>query len=373
MNVISNHKVYRSTDKILIIISAASYIIFMNALVALKKYWDNKMKARNFYQARHQSKMKFNSESKIFHFGSCKCDRVKFKIFADDDLLAVDVPSKVRFPRVSIPCNDFQLLSEEQVISLFSSSQNGDTGIHAFCSFCGTQILISPSSNPTEIQINADCLEPSTIKSLSVTYHCSPEDNTPSLAADSSSVVNKRGVGSSPIYLSLKDLPLKGFHHSHLDDDSTYSQYFSMNDEGESLSSKTLAYDACFSPAFTSSIDNSRPSSWSKIDPRPAAHRRSLPLEGADWYSRSNYFNFGENNDAPPPYLARRSPLDKFLTPPPCLLEEGGRAMREEGRGRGREEEEESAVLWDDVSTTVSTDNSWQAVQRRLRKHLSHH
>lgn len=49
------------------------------------------------------------------------------------------------------------------------------TGIYTFCNSCGVHILFSPSVDPRELLINADCLDKSTISDFSVTFHSCSE------------------------------------------------------------------------------------------------------------------------------------------------------------------------------------------------------
>jgi hypothetical protein len=70
-----------------------------------------------------------SSGSKDFHLtqhqGSCDCKRMKFKIKPHQKILSVGecrnkVPSnsKIRFPRVTVPFDCFELLADESTISL---------------------------------------------------------------------------------------------------------------------------------------------------------------------------------------------------------------------------------------------------------------
>ena len=122
---------------------------------------------------------------------------VKFRVKAPSSLRAVDVPSKIRFPRLSVPCKNFEPLTDDSVLSFYAVKIDCvQTGIYTFCSFCGVHILYSPSVNPTELLINVECIDKSTIKDLSVTYHSSPE-TMPSLmsAFEVFKSLNKHGGG----------------------------------------------------------------------------------------------------------------------------------------------------------------------------------
>ncbi|RYY85287.1 hypothetical protein EON63_07705 [archaeon] len=56
----------------------------------------------------------------IRHQGSCMCMRVQFTVHAPSILHALEVtPSKFRYPRLVIEREDFQLLCDESLLSLY--------------------------------------------------------------------------------------------------------------------------------------------------------------------------------------------------------------------------------------------------------------
>lgn len=116
-------------------------------------------------------------EEFVWHQGTCHCLRVQFSIFAPRVVHAVDVPSKLRFPRLTICSEDFQLLCDESHFSLYTveSSEGGIVGGFSFCRFCGMQILYAPLLQPKELQINLDCLNTDTITEMHIAYHSSSE------------------------------------------------------------------------------------------------------------------------------------------------------------------------------------------------------
>ena len=120
---------------------------------------------------------------------------------------AIDIPSKIRFPRITVPCQSFESLSDESVVSFYAvnshedtnNNENSmDTAIYTFCSYCGVNILYSPSINPSELMVNADCLDKSTVKDYTVSYvPC--KETTPAVANASEifKECNRRGSGAS--------------------------------------------------------------------------------------------------------------------------------------------------------------------------------
>jgi hypothetical protein len=92
--------------------------------------------------------------------------------------------SKLRFPRLTVPALDFEVASGESSLSLYSVKDGQQVGIHAFCSFCGMQVLYSPpppavsfvdeaavpGSGRGEVVVNADCLDRSQVRQVHVAY-----------------------------------------------------------------------------------------------------------------------------------------------------------------------------------------------------------
>lgn len=133
-----------------------------------------KMVEDNYYRTRYHALER--REEYVWHQGSCHCMRVQFNIFAPPILHAVDVPSKLRFPRLSINADDLQLLCDESNLSLYSiENAESSVGGYSFCSFCGMQILYAPYAHPQELQINLDCLSTDTIAELHIAYHSAGE------------------------------------------------------------------------------------------------------------------------------------------------------------------------------------------------------
>lgn len=131
---------------------------------------------------------------KIWYDGSCHCGRFHFRVFAPEELCAVEYGSfsakNIRFPRLTLPACDFHIMSgtDDSTLSLYSVVDNysqvpGQVGVHAFCSFCGMQVLYSPPpptlsihQNMTknnwggEVVVNVDCLEKNDKLNVHVAY-----------------------------------------------------------------------------------------------------------------------------------------------------------------------------------------------------------
>ena len=111
-------------------------------------------------------------EELCVHYGSCHCERIRFQIKAPRQLKAVDITSKIRFPRVSVARENFEFLSDFSDVSLYSV-QNGPgsgIGVCTFCSCCGVHVLFSPAVVvPSHIQVNMECLQESSRAGSQVT------------------------------------------------------------------------------------------------------------------------------------------------------------------------------------------------------------
>lgn len=195
----------------------------------------------SYHKSRYQP-----SEDRTSHSGSCYCERVKFEIIAPRNLKAVDIPSKLRFPRVSIPFTDFYLLCEESILSI-SYKKAVQYGMNIFCSYCGVQIMYSPSENPIYIQINADCLDHSTIQSIDVSFYTTGEEETlqanhsvPSINSDTP--LARRGSGYLPPTAARTAVLTNGTDFGD-EDDNLYTQFFDRESVCSASSSTTMTYD----------------------------------------------------------------------------------------------------------------------------------
>ena len=97
------------------------------------------------------------------HHGSCHCKRVTFGIKSSKILHPMKASSKFSFPRVQIPLQLFELFSDQSAMSLYTDVnpiESGGTasGILAFCSSCGMQVLHSLLCNPEELEVNLECI-----------------------------------------------------------------------------------------------------------------------------------------------------------------------------------------------------------------------
>ena len=131
-----------------------------------------------------------DEQTKVWHTGSCHCDRFRFRVFAPEDLCVVEYRASsscklLRFPRLTLNSCDFEVAAaaENSSLSLYSvvdnfSQQKRQVGIHAFCSFCGMQVFYSPPPPEPlmsyrkggEVVVNVDCLDKGTVNQVHVAY-----------------------------------------------------------------------------------------------------------------------------------------------------------------------------------------------------------
>lgn len=163
------------TPRVTTVVFAVAGTFVLLCAVRLFQKKETKGEDDPFYRSRFKSKELFDSS--VLHYGGCHCQKVKFCIRAPRDITAVDIPSKLRFPRVSVGYEDFEWMSEHGVLSMYTVQQpeSGAVGVHIFCSFCGMQIVFSPSLDPLEIQVNLDCIDAGTIEKVDVAYHATVE------------------------------------------------------------------------------------------------------------------------------------------------------------------------------------------------------
>nr|XP_023868808.1 centromere protein V-like isoform X1 [Salvelinus alpinus] len=141
---------------------------------------------------------------RVKHTGGCHCGAVRFEVWNSPDLLVFDcdcsICTKKQNHHFIVPENQFTLLqviqhfyrvkfgnSSTRLVSLnvnlvnflFQGLENINTytfnthiGKHTFCSTCGVQSFFTPRSNPDGYGIAPHCLDPGTIRSVTVEKFC---------------------------------------------------------------------------------------------------------------------------------------------------------------------------------------------------------
>jgi len=145
----------------------------------------------------HQTRWKNAQGPLAVHNGACHCNRIRFRVRACTTVYAVDVPSKVRFPRLSIPVENFEPLTDESIMSMYAVKTAAQSmGIHTFCSYCGVHVVYAPDTDPNEIQVNVDCLDRTTIERVMVSYLATTESEAVPITYEAAGPFNKRGSGA---------------------------------------------------------------------------------------------------------------------------------------------------------------------------------
>lgn len=106
---------------------------------------------------------------KVTHRGGCHCGKVRFEVHAPArlrlSLCNCSICSMVGYEHLKVEKSAFVLLQGKDALSEYRFN----TGIarHYFCSHCGIKSFYVPRSHPDCISVNARCLDPDTVTSVS--------------------------------------------------------------------------------------------------------------------------------------------------------------------------------------------------------------
>lgn len=183
-----------------VVLSLGAAKTYVQNLYYSHKDEDRKMKSKKEKEKgdeMYSTRWRNTSGPQVIHNGSCHCQRVRFRIRSSRSVYAVDVPSKVRFPRLSVPTSAFEALSDESVLSLYAvtSGDSEGVGVHTFCSYCGVHVVYTPSTDPTEVQVNVDCLDKSNVDAVMVSYMATVESVPVPVTYEPARAFNRRGTG----------------------------------------------------------------------------------------------------------------------------------------------------------------------------------
>ena len=191
----------RSLDSLLSLLAgfAGGLAVWAIRNWVLKQQAKNKKNSKSNYPCYNNGKYNKNSDYEVElvqHNGACHCKRVKFRIRAPRLLQAVDIPSKIRFPRMTVPISSFEALTDDTIMSHYAVKFGKEIGIHTFCSYCGVHVVFAPSINPSEVLVNIHCIDKSDVDDEYITYYNGMEANSPSpMSHDEASRINKSGKG----------------------------------------------------------------------------------------------------------------------------------------------------------------------------------
>ena len=104
------------------------------------------------------------------HKGGCHCGTVRFELRAPADLSArsctCSMCSKTGFLHVFASQDEFTITEGEDNLTEYRF--NTGTARHLFCKTCGVKAFYVPRSHPDGWSINANCIDPDTIASLTL-------------------------------------------------------------------------------------------------------------------------------------------------------------------------------------------------------------
>lgn len=104
------------------------------------------------------------------HKGGCHCGRVRFEVEAPPDLLLSECNCSIcymlGYQHLIVPKSDFRLCEGENLLTTYQFN----TGVakHYFCRHCGVKSFYVPRSHPEGISVNARCLDPGTVVSVTL-------------------------------------------------------------------------------------------------------------------------------------------------------------------------------------------------------------
>lgn len=106
----------------------------------------------------------------VTHKGSCHCGAVQFSVSAQADMEALSCTcsmcSKTGFLHLIVKAEDFQITAGEENLTEYRF--NTGTARHLFCSICGVKPFYVPRSHPDGWSVNVNCLDKSTVASITV-------------------------------------------------------------------------------------------------------------------------------------------------------------------------------------------------------------
>lgn len=107
----------------------------------------------------------------MLHAGSCHCGAVAIEVEAPESIEAYEcncsMCARTGYLHLIVPATAFRLVRGEEDLSLYTF--NTGTARHYFCRHCGCRPFYVPRSNPDGFSINVRCLDPATVKSVTVT------------------------------------------------------------------------------------------------------------------------------------------------------------------------------------------------------------
>ncbi|XP_029704918.1 centromere protein V isoform X1 [Takifugu rubripes] len=106
----------------------------------------------------------------VKHVGGCHCGAIRFEVWNSPDLHVFNcncsICTKKQNHHFIVPGKYFKLLQGSDNLTTYTF--NTHIAKHTFCKTCGVQSFYTPRSNPDGYGISPQCLEPGTVRSVTV-------------------------------------------------------------------------------------------------------------------------------------------------------------------------------------------------------------
>ena len=104
------------------------------------------------------------------HKGGCHCGQVRFEVESPADIEVNECNCSVccltGYLHLIVRKNKFKLISGQEELSIYQFNTN--IAKHFFCTNCGIKSFYIPRSNPDGYSVNARCLNPETVTSMTI-------------------------------------------------------------------------------------------------------------------------------------------------------------------------------------------------------------
>ena len=104
------------------------------------------------------------------HKGGCHCGQVRFEVKSPADIEVNECNCSVccltGYLHLIVRKDKFKLISGQEELSTYQFNTN--VAKHFFCTNCGIKSFYIPRSNPDGYSVNARCLEPETVTSMTI-------------------------------------------------------------------------------------------------------------------------------------------------------------------------------------------------------------